>query len=438
MKKRIKVLFTGLLYLNHNYGAQGISFPMMEKLSSQFNAEYTFVLPQGYPEEKSLFSEKYIFNVIFAPRLFVTLGKLHFPIYLLYLLIKRKTFSNDEKRRFSILVDALRESNVIIDLSGIQFVGNVPLRKRYSNYLRIMSIQWLAEKYGKLYLKYTKSYGPFPDEDRLYRFLVKRCLNKLPFLFVRGKDNLDEVNKLNVDVSLYSFPDISLSLEAENRGWALNYVGKLGVDTSKNLVGLSPSAVIARMKTKNNRASCGDNHIKLFKELINFYRLHNQQVLLIPHSIVDGKDPDYCDLALARKIYDETREKTGVYLVDDMDLTYDQVRAIIGLLDFYVTGRYHSMSSALFMGVPTVALSWHMKYKDMISLFVEDFRIIACRKNSVEKSVALIKESYFNRQWFDRERVLKRKKEIVKEIDESVNIVANEIKRSLGEGKTGA
>jgi hypothetical protein len=31
-KKKIKVLFTGLLYLNHNYGAQGIAFPMMEKL----------------------------------------------------------------------------------------------------------------------------------------------------------------------------------------------------------------------------------------------------------------------------------------------------------------------------------------------------------------------------------------------------------------------
>jgi hypothetical protein len=50
--------------------------------------------------------------------------------------------------------------------------------------------------------------------------------------------------------------------------------------------------------------------------------------------------------------------------------------------------------------------------------------------------MALIKESYFNRQWFDRERVLERKKEIVKEIDKSVNILANEIRKKIGEGKT--
>jgi polysaccharide pyruvyl transferase WcaK-like protein len=437
MKKKIKVLFTDLLYLNHNYGAQGLSFPMMEKLSSRFDAEYNFILPQGYPEDQSSFSEKYTFKVIIAPRLFVILGKLHFLIYLLYRIIQRKTLPNDEKRRYSVLVNALRESDVVIDLSGIEFIGNFPLKQRYSSYLCTMSMQWLAEKYGKLYIKYTKSYGPFPTKDIIYRFLVRRCLNRLPFLFVRGKNNLDEVKKLNVDVPLYSFPDISLILEAESRRWALNYVGKFGVDITKKLVGVSPSAVIARMKTKNNKSSCGDNHIKLLKDIISFYQLQNQQVLLIPHSIVDGKDLVYCDLALTRKIYDETKDKTGVFLVDDMDLTYDQMRAIIGLLDFYVTGRYHSMSSALFMAVPTVALSWHMKYKDMISLFVADFKVIDCRTNSVERSVASIKESYFDRQWFNRERVLKRKKKIEKEINESVNILANEITRSLREVKKG-
>jgi polysaccharide pyruvyl transferase WcaK-like protein len=437
MKQKIKVLFTDLLYLNHNYGAQGLSFPMMEKLSNRFNAEYTFVLPQGYPENQAPFSEKYTFNVIIAPRLFVILGKLHFPIHLFYRLIKRKTLPNDEKRRYSVLVDALRESDVVIDLSGIEFIGNVPLKKRYSSYIFTMSMQWLAEKHGKLYLKYTKSYGPFPAKDVVYRFLVKRCLNRLPFLFVRGKNNLDEVKKLNVDVPLYSFPDISLSLEAENRQWALNYVDKLGVDTTKKLVGLSPSAVIARMKTTDPKSSCGDNHLKLFKELVEFYRANNQQVLLIPHSVVDGKDLVYCDLAIARKIYGETKDKTGVFLIDDMNLTYDQMRAIIGLLDFYVTGRYHSISSALFMAVPTVALSWHMKYKDMLYLFVEDFRVIDCKKNSVERSIALIKESYFNRQWFDKERVLERKKEIGEEINESVNILANEITRVSVKEKQG-
>lgn len=430
-KKKIKVLFTGLLYLNHNYGAQGIAFPMMEKLSSYFDAEYTFALPQEY-HEMLPFSAKYDFKVITAPNPFVIFKKRYFPIYLLYRLIKRKTIQ-EQKRRFSIFVDALSENDVVIDLSGIQFIGNIPLKSRYLNYLARISLQCLAEKYGKLYLKYTKSYGPFPSADKLYKFLVKRQLNKLPFLFVRGKDNLAEIKKLNLKIPLYSFPDISLSLEAESRNWALNYIDKLGVDTSKKVVGLSPSAIIAGITTKNTHSSYGDNHVKICKEIIKFYRLNNQQVLLIPHSINDGKDLRSCDLALARKIYDETKNKKGLFLVDDTDLTYKQVRAIIGLLDFYITGRYHSVSSALFMAVPTVAFSWHVKYRDIISLFFDKAPIICCREKSVEESVALIKDYYYNRQWFDRAKLLERKKEIIVEIDKSITIIIDEINRKLSE-----
>ena len=432
MKKKIKVLFTDLLYFNHNYGTQGLAFSMMEKLSSQFDAKYTFVLPQGYPEEKDSLQEKYKFRVIIAPRLFFILGKLHFSIRLLYSLIKRRaSLPKAEERRFLILVNALKESDVVIDLSGIEFIGNFPLRKRYADYLNISNMQWLAEKYKKLYLKYTKSYGPFPDKDILYRFLVKRCLNNLPFVLVRGKTNLNEVKKLNLDVPLYSFPEISLSLKAESRSWASNYISKLGVDASKSLAGLSPSAAIGRIRTKNDdNTSCGDNQVRLFKEITKFYRSNDQQVLLIPHAVVDGKDLKYCDLALSRKIYDEINDKKDVFIIEDMNLTYQQVRAIIGLLEFYVTGRYHSVSSALFMAVPTVVLSWHTKYKDILSLFSENFPIVDCRTNAVEKSVSLIKKAYFNRQWFDRENVLEKKKEVDREIDESIKIIAAEIERN--------
>jgi polysaccharide pyruvyl transferase WcaK-like protein len=198
-------------------------------------------------------------------------------------------------------------------------------------------------------------------------------------------------------------------------------------------VGLSPSTVIAGLKTKNLLSSCGSNHIKLCKDIIKFYRMNNQQVLLIPHSINDGKDLRSCDLALARKIYDETKNKKGLFLVDNTDLTYKQVRALIGLLDFYITGRYHSVSSALFMAVPTVVLSWHIKYRDIIRLFSDEFPIINCRDKSVEESLELIKDYYFNRQWFNRTELLERKEEIIEEIDKSVAIVVEEIDRKLGE-----
>ena len=293
-------------------------------------------------------------------------------------------------------------------------------------------MQWLAEKYNKIYLKYTKSYGPFPDKDKIYKLLVEKQLNKLPFIFVRGESNLREMKeKLRLKVPLHSFPDISISLKAESKKWALSYVSRLGVDLSRKIGGISPSTVVAGIKTRNSSSSCGGNHIKLCKEIIEFYRLNGLQVLLIPHSLDDGKNLKSCDLALTKKIYNELENKRDIILVDDMNLTYGQVRAIIGLLDFYATSRYHSLSSALCMAVPVVALSWHIKYGDIMRLFLDDFLVVNCRTNSIKKSLALIKKYYYNRQWFDKEKMLERKKEIVKEIDKSVTILANEVRRLL-------
>jgi len=52
MEKKVKILFTNLTYLNHNYGAQGIAFPLIEKLDEHFDGEYTFVLPERYYQKR--------------------------------------------------------------------------------------------------------------------------------------------------------------------------------------------------------------------------------------------------------------------------------------------------------------------------------------------------------------------------------------------------
>jgi len=431
MKKRIKILFTGLQYLKHNYGAQGIAFPLMEKMNKQINAKYTFVLDKQHQNEKSSFVKKYIFNVITKPKLSAIFSNYYSFINFLYRLLKRENLSINEKRRAIVLANILREIDVVIDLSGIEFVGNNPIKKRYLDYFGTISMQWLAEKNDKLYLKYTKSYGPFPKRDFIYKFLVKKQLDKLPFLFIRGKKNFEEIKKLNIKSHLYSVPDISLSLKAEKRSWAVNYIKKLGVNTNNKIGGLSPSAVISGLNASKNSSSCGEYHVKLCEKIINFYLSNNQQVLLIPHSVVNRKNTKTCDLSLARKIYDKIKDRSNVFLIDDIDLTYAQVRAIIGLLDFYITGRYHSISSALFMGIPVVSFSWHIKYKDIVSLFLEDAPVIDCITNNVDQSLELIKKYYFNRQWFDKKRVVERRKKIEYEIDESVNILINEITRSL-------
>lgn len=429
MGRRLKILFTGLSYLNRNYGAQGIAFPLMEKIRKHFDAEYTFALPEKYYEDNLPFSRKHRFNLIPNPKggVFFERGWTYLLYFFLCLFGKKLSLLREEKKKFTGLVQKLKESNVVIDLSGIEFVGSLGFKRKWLDYLFAVYMQHLAEKYNKLYLKYTKSYGPFLG--KIYRFFVRRELNKLPFVFVRGEGNLEEVKRLNLKVPVYSFPDISIILEPEKREWAIKYLSSLGLDSSKPITGISPSSAIASIHILGKNSSCGPEHIRLSREIIKFYSLKNQQVLIIPHSVREGKDPRTCDLALSKIIYAGLEKKKNVFLIDDLNLTYKQVRAIIGLLDFYITGRYHSVTSALSMGIPVVSLSWHRKYKDLMSLFLEDFLVIDCRATSVENSLSLIERYYHNRQWFKKREVLKRKREVAREIEKSLDILVEEIKK---------
>ncbi|KPJ71394.1 hypothetical protein AMJ50_02250, partial [Parcubacteria bacterium DG_74_3] len=301
MKNKVKILITHPSRFYHNYGVQAIAFPLMEKLNKYFDAEYTFVVNEKYYHENLLFSKKYNFNIIARPKVPIMLGRDWVSILynLASLLKKRSTIKKEEEKLLSALIEELRRNDVVVDACGIEFFGKQRFLNKWWDYMDTIYMQYLSNKYNKPYIKYTNSFGPFPD--KLYRFFVKKSLNNLPFVFVRGKENLKAVKELNLKVPIYSFPDISISVMPASKDWAINYVAGLKLDPSKPIAGLSPSSVI-NIKTPD--------YIKLCEEIIKFFQSKNQQVLLIPHLL--EKDPRFCDLALSKKIYRELKNKEKV------------------------------------------------------------------------------------------------------------------------------
>ena len=398
LDKKIRILFTNLMYLNQNYGAQAIGLTMMKKLSQFINAEYVFTVLNKYYEKDISFSKEYGFSVIPVTTEGTLLERSFYLGNILYMLIKllrnkRIAFiPKEHKDLYLKLLEEVKRSDVVIDLSGIEYVGDISLL-----------------------------------EGWFYRFFIKRTLDKLPFLFVRGEDNLKEVQKLNLKIPVYAFPDISIALEPEKEDWAIRYLADIGVDTKRPIVGLTPSSVIANYREDNN--ICGFSHIKLCQEIIKFFQQKGRQVLLIPHSI-DPVEKRNCDLYLSNRIYEELEDKTDVKIIPEA-LDYPKMKAIIGLLEFYITSRYHSLSSALSMCVPVVSLSWHIKYKDIMSLFLDDFLAIDSKSTGLEDALYLIKKYYEDQHWFNKDEVKAKKEALVKQIDESISLLVNEINRSV-------
>ena len=405
----MKILLTDLSYFYHNYGAQGILLPFIEKILESMDVEITVTVsnPIYYKQDKQ-FATDHDFKLFLKPRInFSTFFKLK------------------ELQKLKKYHKLINEHDVIIDLSGIEFIGNLPKLIMWKDLINILYTQKIARKFKKKYYKFTKSYGPF--QNKLYTKIIRKNFNRMPFLQVRGEQNLDSVNGLKLYVPVYSFPDVSLALKPTNKEWAHNYLANLMSDTN-NIFGISPSVIIRNISNILNK-TCGEDHVELCKQIISKYCNSHQPVLLIPHSIGDGKNLNTCDLALTRKIFNEIQKKENLYILDDVNLTYQQTRAIIGQLSFYVTSRYHSLASALKMRIPTISLSWHIKYKDIMKLYLDKSLTIDCRKTNITNAMQLIDEYYKNRDWFSKDLLRKRQTKIEKEIENSVKMIVEDINR---------
>lgn len=404
----MKILITDLAYFYHNYGAQGIILPFIDKLSKHIDAKITVTISN--PEFKKFdreFATQNNFELFVKPR--INFGTI---------------FNMKSIKQHIEYWKLVKKNDIVIDLSGIEFIGNLPTITKWKDLINTIYTQYITKKYNKKYYKYTKSYGPFLNN--LYTKIVRNWFNKLPFIFVRGDDNLRDVNKLKLHPAVYSFPDISLALVPESRDWAEKYLKSI-VQNDDKILGISPSVVIRNITNFSGKTS-GEEHVTLCKQLIIKYTDLGKKVLLIPHSIGNGINISNCDLALSRKIFAELKGIKNLYILDDPTLNYRQTRAIIGLLDFYITSRYHSVASALTMKIPVVSLSWHIKYKDIMGLYMDDFLTVNCRKVSVAEALEQIDNYYQNRNWYDKKQMHVSQIELEKKIDESMSLIIKDIK----------
>ncbi len=430
---KINILFTDLSYLYHNYGSQAVALPLMEKISRRMEAKYTFALSWNIDKENEKYAREINSDIIAMPHpLVMAANLLPFVKTMLKIFLtlagKQETLRREEAK-LSIFIDKLKRCDIVIDLAGIEFVENKNIKRKWLNYINSVCPQYFARRHGKKYLKSTKSYGPF--NTAIYRFLVKKQLDKLPCVFVRAGENFGVIKKLNLKTPVYSVPDISIALEPESRQWAETYLKKIRLDLSRPIIGLSPSAVIfSECASVVDGVDCsgGRRHLDLCEMIVDFFQKLNKQIVILPHSIADGNDLESCDLAVSRKIYQNLIDKGDVFLIHDKDLDYKKTRAIIGMFEFYIAGRYHAVSSALAMNVPVVSLSWHMKYRDIMSLFFDDYLAVDWRQTNSEKAMALIKKYYFDRRWFNEKVFLKKKFAALNTIENNFEILMKNIR----------
>ncbi len=414
--EKMQIVITDVYDLKNNYGVQGLVLPLIDKIREKVpHAEFIM------PVQSAYFNTP---NIEFAGERgirLVSYWKYSFVFELVHFFLKLGGFLREGSALsgYRALVASIRGAGMVIDVAGIEFIGNSGLKKKWGELLFCRMFQKLAGRYNKPYFKYTKSYGPF--EGFLFRAAAKKLLGELPFIFVRGRNNLESMQKLDLKTPLHLFPDVSLVLEPAPAEWAERHLGSLGMDVSKPVTGISPSRVLSRIDSGGGANITGRNHRELCKRMIREYSDKGLQVLVIPHAI-DRIDKNKCDRELAKELLEETGHPEGVFLAGD-GLSYSEARALTGKLSYYITGRYHSVASALYMGTPVVSLAWHVKYADIMSEFLESCPVIDSRNTSIDEALGLIEKYRDDLSWFDREKVKENKERIGREIERSIQMI---------------
>jgi len=258
----------------------------------------------------------------------------------------------------------VRETDLIIDLSAISYVGppasgkrNIYRNSRFSYFLS-------AKVTGRPFLAWTQSYGPFSTP--LLKLMARMDLGRQPIIFCRGEQSREEVRKILPEKRSMSFPDVAttLPMEPEEAAEALGKIWK--AEENRRLITVTPSAVLF---SRGRRGGEGNAHLSQMVSLCRSLSSREYRILLVPHTFRPGDpSPSICDTAVCKLIMDELGGDDHVRRLEG-DLSPSGLKSVISSAHLHVSGRYHSLIAALSTGVPAIAISWHHKYYDVMEQY---------------------------------------------------------------------
>lgn len=219
-------------------------------------------------------------------------------------------------------------------------------------------------------IKISQTLGPY--KKWYVRLFSNVVFKHIDYIICRGQMSYDYTKSYMPKNNIYNLPDAAICLQGIDdfqvsellREWNLGPNG---------YIALGPSFVM-RDYLKN------DEYVEMIAEVIGF--LHKKcalPMLLVPHSWkhskrigVDSVNEDY---SVCCEIKEKIGDKIQCTIVDH-ELTAREFKSIIGNAYIAIGSRYHFLIASLSSGIPSMALGWSHKYRELFAEFgLADFVI---------------------------------------------------------------
>ena len=218
---------------------------------------------------------------------------------------------------------------------------------------------FIAKLLNKPIIKFTADVGPFRTKRE--RFYTRFYLNNIELILARSEITKKHLLELGITTPIFVCPDTAFLLESiPCRKDDILFREKL---KKKTLVGISTSHVVDRKDLSRG------NYISMMAKIADYLiQKLNAFVILIPNEIFPNK---YDDVYVAKRIHRKINEKAKVMLLTE-EYPASELKWIIAQCDLLIGARYHSIVAATSMLIPTLAISWHHKYREVMKLIGQE------------------------------------------------------------------
>ncbi|HPG39127.1 MAG TPA: polysaccharide pyruvyl transferase family protein [bacterium] len=335
--------------LSLNFGGPSLLAATKTVLDAYFdNAEYTLIIPYKTIALDQQLAPQYGVSVLpFRPKIWTI------PMVIVKRWLRLLAGPADQKA----IIRNLAAADVVIDIWGIMHADS--LHNTFMFRLLVGLHLWMAKFLGKPVIKYTTALGPFEQKwNRLFaRFYLGRNTD---LVLVRDNTSFASLEKLQLGTPAFVIPDTAFLLPAQDSAISAEIA-----QTSRNkpVVCLSVS-----YQARNREKSAGAYTASMAHLIRHITTDYQAQVVLLPNELSSSPDDD---IKVGRHILEQLGE-TDCRLIDTEKLTAAEIKGIIRECSLVVAARYHTIVAALSLGIPTLAIAWHHKYREVLGLFAQE------------------------------------------------------------------
>lgn len=258
----------------------------------------------------------------------------------------KQKYGVDVVYRYNIfsVIKAIKNCDVLISGGGSLLQDRTSTR----SIVYYLSIIKCAKLFGKKVMLYANGIGPVTKPKN--RRLVKNVVNKVDIVTLREENSLDELRNMGVDnPNAYVTADPVFTLDSITQQKAEKILREQGIPMDKPIVGVS----VRNWKDV-------DKFISDFAVLCD--RVHNElnrNIVFIPMQVPN-------DINISRMV--QSRMKSGSFILRD-DVTPFETMGIIGLMDFVMSMRLHTLIFAAKQRIPLIGFSYDPK----IDFYLKEF-----------------------------------------------------------------